>query len=156
MGTHIVHPPKRQRGLTPVLQSTNPVLPIQADTVLGIARLERYFCHFHNHALELTLVLRALPPTHPEDFLSALQDTGTGGTSTAIHVIGSYAYPGIPLLEGCVGSAIRAVKQIREDELDWRDMSGRSRSDLGGVDWSAGQGRIVGRLWRWRWRRRTY
>lgn len=53
-----------------------------------------------------------------------------------VHLVGSYVYPGIPLLEGCVGSARRVVREIlgREPELDW----------------DAGRGGMVGRAWRWR------
>lgn len=50
MATHVIRPPPSssssrsgQRGEVEVVyQSTNPCLPIRSDTVLGIARLERY------------------------------------------------------------------------------------------------------------------
>lgn len=49
MATHVIRPPPSsssssgQRGdVEVVYQSTNPCLPIRSDTVLGIARLERY------------------------------------------------------------------------------------------------------------------
>jgi hypothetical protein len=39
-------PPVSLRGkVAPVLQTTNPVVPIDPASVLGIARLERYVCH---------------------------------------------------------------------------------------------------------------
>ena len=63
--------------------------------------------------------------------------------SAVVYLAGSYAYPGIPLLEGCVGSAKHAAEAVLGERLD----------DLGGVDWSVGQGGVLGRLWRWRSRK---
>lgn len=61
-----------------------------------------------------------------------------------VHLAGSYAYPGIPLLEGCVGSARLAAARVLDE--GFASDGGR----LGGVDWAAGRGGPVGRLWRWR------
>lgn len=129
MATHVIAPGP---GVAPVLQTTNPVVPVDADSVLGIARLERAL------PLRDDRTLAGLRPT-PEGDKEKEKET------PLIYLAGSYAYPGIPLLEGCVGSARRAVE----------DMFGTGvRPETGGVDWSAGQGGLVGRMWRWRWRGR--
>lgn len=41
MGTHVIQPPRGMEDMGEVMQSTNPVVPIDASAVLGIARLER-------------------------------------------------------------------------------------------------------------------
>jgi hypothetical protein len=47
MATHVMHPPASLRGkVAPVLQTTNPVVPIDPASVLGIARLERYVHYY--------------------------------------------------------------------------------------------------------------
>ena len=80
---------------------------------------------------------RALPLRDPTTFgrLHPPSDDGV------VFLAGSYSYPGIPLLEGCVGSAKKAVEGI----LGQRDVA-----HLGGVDWDRGRGSLVGRVWRWR------
>ena len=77
--------------------------------------------------------------------------------SSRIQIVGSYAYPGIPLLEGCVGSAIRVTRQlVRErkrrslhEEREQCEFAHKHR--IGGVDWSSGAGSQIGQWWRWRW-----
>lgn len=64
-----------------------------------------------------------------------------------VYLAGSYAYPGIPLLEGCVGSAKRVVKALSDDLC--QSHSDRLE-DSEGPDWSKGQGGLMGRIWRWR------
>lgn len=58
-----------------------------------------------------------------------------------MYIVGSYAYPGIPLLEGCVGSS-KCVMDVLVDDLNL-DVDA-------GVDWSRGRGGVIGRVWRWR------
>lgn len=113
MATHLVRAPHDL-----VLQTTNPVVPIDSDKILGMARLER-----------------ALPVSDP----GTLTDLHARGPAKSVYIAGSYAYPGIPLLEGCVGSARRVVDEIFG-----------LQGDTGGVDWDAGYGSVLGRLWRWR------
>ena len=65
-----------------------------------------------------------------------------------MYIVGSYANPGIPLLEGCVGSSRRVVDMLVDDlelELD----SGEG-PEGGEVDWNVGRGGLIGRSWRWR------
>jgi hypothetical protein len=117
MATHVIRPP----GLEAVYQTTNPVVPIDPDTLLGVSRLER--------ALPLRDA-RTLAGLHPPTEARPL-----------VALVGSYAYPGIPLLEGCVGSARRVVEDL---------LHLPPQAAAGGVDWDAGRGGVIGRLWRWR------
>ncbi|WVF68125.1 hypothetical protein IAT40_002888 [Kwoniella sp. CBS 6097] len=118
-----------------VLQTTNPVIPINTQAVLSVSRLER-----------------ALPLRRPQEVLPALRPT-----SSRIYIAGSYAYPGIPLLEGCVGSAKLAVEAIlceREKNDRAKETTGETtrKRDVctGGVDWKYGRGGWVERIWTWR------
>jgi hypothetical protein len=115
MATHLVAPP----GVEPVLQTTNPAVPI-GGALLGVARLER-----------------ALPLAEDATLSGLRPPRGPGEGRPRVFLAGSYAYPGIPLLEGCVGSARRVVE----------DMLGR---EVRSVDWDAGRGSRLGRAWRWR------
>ena len=101
-------------------QSTNPVVPIDPETVLGVAKLER-----------------ALPLRDPTTMERLHPPPGPSG-KTLVHLAGSYAYPGIPLLEGCVGSARQVVEVITGEQ------------GAGQVDWEVGNGGWVGRAWRYR------
>ena len=42
MGTHVIQPPAGLSGEKEIYQTTNPIIPIKPDCVLGVARLERY------------------------------------------------------------------------------------------------------------------
>jgi len=42
MGTHVISPPAGLTGEKEIYQTTNPIIPIDPDRVLGVARLERY------------------------------------------------------------------------------------------------------------------
>lgn len=115
-------------------------------------------CLFNSTSLKIILSsaeTSALPLRDPRilDALHPLSSTNTA----AVYLAGSYAYPGIPLLEGCVGSAKRAVEAILED---WQRSQGE-RDEHGekleyrklvddAVDWDAGKGGVLGRLWRWK------
>ncbi|OCF42573.1 hypothetical protein I317_03557 [Kwoniella heveanensis CBS 569] len=143
MATQVIqHPGGSSRGRA-VLQTTNPVIPIDPRTVLSVSRLER-----------------ALPLRRPRETLSALRPT-----LSRIYIAGSYAYPGIPLLEGCVGSAKLAVEAILRDRYpaevedsratDGTDTVGSAAMQdenvhVGGVDWTRGRGGWVERVWTWR------
>lgn len=81
-----------------------------------------------------------------------------------VYLAGSYAHPGIPLLEGCVASAITAVGRVIKDLRDTTSQPESTAKDslpqkadpalslgfLGEIDWSAGQGSWLSRAWRWR------
>jgi hypothetical protein len=93
----------------------------------------------------------ALPLPNPSRTLPSL-NPGKG----LVYIVGSYAYPGIPLLEGCVGSSKRVMGTLVDDlglsspspslsaEIDEK----RRKEEEG--DWSKGRGGFIGRVWRWR------
>lgn len=88
--------------------------------------------------LQITVLIgRALPLRDPKTFgrLHPHSDNGV------VFLAGSYSYPGIPLLEGCVGSAKRAAESV---------LGEREAGFFGGVDWDVGKGSLLGRIWRWR------
>lgn len=80
-----------------------------------------------------------------------------------MYLAGSYVYPGIPLLEGCVGSAKEVVKSILEGEKyraeselrEGPDKRGKRKQrqiePVGGIDWEVGRGGLITKAWRWRW-----
>ncbi|WRT70522.1 uncharacterized protein IL334_007520 [Kwoniella shivajii] len=125
--TQIIRPPKRKwrrRSSCMILQTTNPVVPIDPRRVLSVSKLER-----------------ALPLRQPNQILPYLRNPSP---SACVYIVGSYAYPGIPLLEGCVGSAKLAVERILANDP-------AHMSKISGIDWDHGRGNWVARAWRWRW-----
>jgi len=66
-----------------------------------------------------------------------------------VYIVGSYAYPGIPLLEGCVGSSKKVLRTL-VDDLSLDLVSQGLERDNTDVDWGKGRGGIIGRVWRWR------
>ena len=135
MATHVISPPQDLRKTEArVFQTTNPVVRIDQRLVLGTARLER---SVSRESSVFLLMVRALPLPDATT-LKRLHPSVT--KDSIVHLAGSYAYPGIPLLEGCVGSARLAAKRVLGDEV----------TDPGGIDWQAGEGGRVGRIWRWR------
>jgi hypothetical protein len=77
-----------------------------------------------------------------------------------VYIVGSYAYPGIPLLEGCVGSSKKVLGTLVDDlglsssflstEIDEKGRKGEKGRKEEEVDWSQGRGGFIGRVWRWR------
>lgn len=85
------------------------------------------------------------------DPVHTFRDLHPASREAIVHLAGSYAHPGIPLLEGCIGSAIRATQAVLSSETTGVAVPAtRSKAKLGGVDWTTGQGGLVGRIWRWR------
>ncbi|WWD20562.1 hypothetical protein CI109_105038 [Kwoniella shandongensis] len=147
MATQIIQSPRGD--LEPVLQTTNPVIPINPNKVLSISRLER-----------------ALPLKRPTETIHALRPNSP---NSLVYLVGSYAYPGIPLLEGCVGSAKLAVENILASDKAAREkvakLDGSAKKEkkrvgwfawqrgglgVGDVDWDVGRGSRIVRIWRWR------
>ncbi|KAJ3576282.1 hypothetical protein NP233_g529 [Leucocoprinus birnbaumii] len=119
MTTHILPKPEGYPAHLPtVYQTTNPIIPPRRDAILSIARLERAV-----PTVEARKALRALCeikdrrwwecPAVARTKLGPLQGAGRvfGRRSPGIWICGSYAFPGIPLLEGCVVSAKNVVVQ---------------------------------------------
>jgi hypothetical protein len=80
-----------------------------------------------------------------------------------VYIVGSYAYPGIPLLEGCVGSSKKVLGTLVDDlglsspSSSFLSAENNEKRRNGGkgmkeeeVDWSQGRGGFIGRVWRWR------
>jgi len=182
MATHVIRPPIPSSSRTlslgmriggEVYQSTNPCLPIDSDLVLGIARLERYVlssCYNSSYLSPQSsincrstererqeLTGSALPLPNPLRTLPSL-NPGKG----LVYIVGSYAYPGIPLLEGCVGSSRKVMGTLVDDlglsspslslssGMDVKRMKDEKGRKEGEVDWSKGRGGFIGRVWRWR------
>lgn len=120
MATHVLPRPLQYPSSSPtVYQTTNPIISPRKDSILSVARLER--------AVLTADAKDALSGLHQETHrkwwqcavqassgLGPLQGAGklsTGVVGPGIWLCGSYAYPGIPLLEGCVVSARNVVEQ---------------------------------------------
>ncbi|KAL1747345.1 hypothetical protein HDZ31DRAFT_32185 [Schizophyllum fasciatum] len=98
-----------------IYQTTNPLYPPRQDSIISVARLERAVL-----TREAKGALQGLHDTEGARWwrgpgrLGPLQGAGRlGGAAEGpgIWLCGSYAYPGIPLLEGCVASARNVVEQ---------------------------------------------
>ncbi|KAK0198042.1 splicing factor, Prp19-binding domain-containing protein [Armillaria mellea] len=123
MATHVLpRPPGFPAHLPAVFQSTDPIIEPREGRILSVARLERAVL-----TLESKQALKELYHAEGrtwwweprEEALGRLQGAGRlrdGGPG--IWVCGSFAYPGIPLLEGCVVSA-RLVEDARVKHPPW-------------------------------------
>ncbi|TFK57666.1 FAD/NAD(P)-binding domain-containing protein [Heliocybe sulcata] len=123
MATHSLREPGSSRV---VYQTTNPIVSPRKDSILSIARMERAVL-----TLDAKKALRDLyvPPSQSsrQKHQRAALSSGTLGRlqgmpeeqrtwpqnrrPPGIWFCGSYAYQGIPLLEGCVVSAANVVEQ---------------------------------------------
>lgn len=114
MATHVLSHLKSEK---PVYQTTNPIVPPNKDSLLSVAVLERAVVTTasKNSLRQLSISSDGGRwPFHTHStYLGPLQ--GTGRLHSAKHpgiwVCGSYAYRGIPLLEGCVVSARNIVEK---------------------------------------------
>ncbi|KAK0446416.1 splicing factor, Prp19-binding domain-containing protein [Desarmillaria tabescens] len=116
MATHVLpRPPGFPAHLPAVFQSTDPIIEPREGRILSVARLERAVV-----TLESKQALKELYHVEGrtrwrgprEESLGRLQGAGRlRDGSPGIWMCGSFAYPGIPLLEGCVVSARLVVEQ---------------------------------------------
>ncbi|KAF7967307.1 hypothetical protein HWV62_34767 [Athelia sp. TMB] len=125
MATHVQRPPPsyaHPEQLPTLYQTTNPIVAPRADTVLSVTRLERAVLTRAGKAA-LPGLYRAAGRKWWESAVEAaarsgvgpLQGRGVEGAgepAVGVWVCGSYAYPGIPLLEGCVVSAQNVARAI--------------------------------------------
>ena len=115
MATHVLALPQ---GFPRIYQTTNPFVPLEKNQVLSVAKLER--------AIVTVQSKEALKGLYIEDRrrwwqcasqgeyrLGELQGAGKASNlkGPGIWICGSFAYAGIPLLEGCVVSARGVVEQ---------------------------------------------
>jgi microfibrillar-associated protein 1 len=119
MVTHILPRPKEYPADQPTIyQSTNPYIPPRKDSILSSSELQR--------AIPTVEARKALQGLCQEDGrrwwecpavcktkLGPLQGAGRmlDGSHPGVWICGSYAFPGIPFLEGCVVSAKNVVVQ---------------------------------------------
>jgi hypothetical protein len=119
MTTHVLfHPSSSEEGPPSLYQTTNPIVPPRKDAIVSVARLGRPVM-----TMESKQALRGLCRTVSEGrwggtrtSLGPLQGVGAGKEAPGLWFCGSYAHVGIPLLEGCVGSARNVVKGLLEGE----------------------------------------
>ncbi|KAJ7596838.1 splicing factor, Prp19-binding domain-containing protein, partial [Mycena floridula] len=112
MATHVLpHPEGFPRFLPKILQSTNPIIPPKESRILSVARLDRALL-----TMESKNVLKDLFVEKQKRWWQrgSKLDVGRlqGGLDgcPGLWICGAFAYPGIPLLEGCVVSARTIVE----------------------------------------------
>lgn len=118
MATQVLpRPTEYPTHLPDIYQTTNPIIPPKEATVLSVAKLERAIL-----TVEAKEALVGLCKEKPRRWwqcavegdcaLGTVQGAGRleDHSSLGIWICGSYAYIGIPLLEGCVGSARNVVE----------------------------------------------
>ena len=104
MATHIISRTRPELGDSLVMQTTNPIVPIDSTHVLSVAHFERV------KVTSRSKVARGL-------FFHCTAGTLQGGTDgDGLHFVGSWCHSGIPLLEGCVASAEAAARAIARAE----------------------------------------
>lgn len=117
MATHIMNNTASSLGsTTKFLQTTNPIFQPRPDTVISSAWFERAVVN--PASMKAVDELNELMDEQAERVLSS---EGTPGKSSKamsdrVWFVGSYAYPGIPLLEGCVVSAVQVMERIMGSE----------------------------------------
>ncbi|KAF9932596.1 hypothetical protein FBU30_007742 [Linnemannia zychae] len=113
MATHIMNNTATSLGsTTKFLQTTNPIFQPKPETVISSAWFERAVVNPESMKAvdELTLQM-----DEQANRLLAEQQSGNHeetSVSDRVWFVGSYAYPGIPLLEGCVVSAVQVMERI--------------------------------------------
>ena len=113
MATHVLY---TEQSDCPIYQTTNPIVPPRRDSILSVAVLERAIVTVESKGALSRLSVRNKtwrPFVSPSSSLGDLQGAGRlkSPLKPGIWVCGSYAYAGIPLLEGCVVSAKDVVEQ---------------------------------------------
>lgn len=116
MATQILPPPTTGLYPTPVYQTTNPVIPPKAETVLSVTRLERVVLTMKGKNALGGLWKAGKRrwwecAVEGKSELGPLQGASAGDAGPRIWICGSYAHCGIPLLEGCVVSGRNVVEK---------------------------------------------
>ena len=109
MTTHILPRPAGRAPGVAILQTTNPIIAPRPGSVLSVARLERALL---THASKAAVRSLCTVNDHGVN-VGALQGAARreyGSSAAGLWVVGSYAYSGIPLLEGCVASAREIIE----------------------------------------------
>ncbi|KAG0303421.1 hypothetical protein BGZ98_006680 [Dissophora globulifera] len=116
MATHIMNNTATSLGTTTkFLQTTNPIFQPKPETVISSAWFERAVVN--PESMSAVDELNREMDNQAKRLLAA---SSVDSTATAITdrvwFVGSYAYPGIPLLEGCVVSAVQVMERIMAAE----------------------------------------
>jgi hypothetical protein len=119
MATQLLyHPSSSEEGPPTLYQTTNPIIPPHKDMIVSVARLERPVLTMESKQA-LQGLCRAVSEGRwggTRTCLGPLQGVGAGKEAPGLWFCGSYAHVGIPLLEGCVGSARNVVKGLLASE----------------------------------------
>ncbi|KAF9403735.1 hypothetical protein BGX21_011136 [Mortierella sp. AD011] len=113
MATHIMNNTASSLGTTTkFLQTTNPIFQPKPETVISSAWFERAVVN--PESMKAVDELNQQMEEQTERLLAAATSESAPATSVSDRVwfVGSYAYPGIPLLEGCVVSAVQVMDRI--------------------------------------------
>ncbi|KAG0204596.1 hypothetical protein BGX33_008387 [Mortierella sp. NVP41] len=115
MATHIMNNTATSLGsTTKFLQTTNPIFQPKPETVISSAWFERAVVN--PESMKAVDELSQQMDEQAERLLAAQQsgkkDDSATSVSDRVWFVGSYAYPGIPLLEGCVVSAVQVMERI--------------------------------------------
>ncbi|KAF9292504.1 hypothetical protein BGZ88_006335 [Linnemannia elongata] len=113
MATHIMNNTASSLGsTTKFLQTTNPIFQPKPETVISSAWFERAVVN--PESMKAVDELSQQMDEQAERLLAGQQPGNNNSTSVSDRVwfVGSYAYPGIPLLEGCVVSAVQVMERI--------------------------------------------
>jgi hypothetical protein len=140
MATHILPSPINYPSHLPAIyQTTNPIIAPCRDSILSVARLERAVLtveaknalsglHRETGRKWWQCAVQGTSGLGPLQGAGKLSHIGEEAKGPGIWVCGSYAYPGIPLLEGCVVSARNVVETIIALELGKIPERGHSTS----------------------------
>ncbi|KAI7831581.1 hypothetical protein BC939DRAFT_437470 [Gamsiella multidivaricata] len=112
MATHIMNNTASSLGTTTkFLQTTNPIFQPKPETVISSAWFERAVVN--PESMKAVDELNQQMEDQVERLLAAAKmGTQSASISDRVWFVGSYAYPGIPLLEGCVVSAVQVMERI--------------------------------------------
>ncbi|KAF9402342.1 hypothetical protein BGZ94_004951, partial [Podila epigama] len=120
MATHIMNNTATSLGsTTKFLQTTNPIFQPRADSVISSAWFERAVVN--PESMKAVDELNELMDQQSDRLVAASSSSVSEqdknhSMADRVWFVGSYAYPGIPLLEGCVVSAVQVMERIMRGE----------------------------------------
>ncbi|KAF9186322.1 hypothetical protein BGZ51_002881 [Haplosporangium sp. Z 767] len=123
MATHIMNNTASSLGsTTKFLQTTNPIFQPKPESVISSAWFERAVVNPES--------MKAVDELNDQMDKQATRILdGSAKISDRVWFVGSYAYPGIPLLEGCVVSAVQVMERIVGAEPAYRLATSVSASE---------------------------
>ncbi|CAE6429681.1 unnamed protein product [Rhizoctonia solani] len=100
----------------PLCQTTNPVMPVRPESILSQSTLDRSVLTVESKIARDSFCQSSSDGEWTQGSLQGLKMHETEKSSARIWLCGAWAYGGIPLLEGCVGSAEIVVRGILKSE----------------------------------------